>query len=203
MKCTLLLFWIAILLLPAAGCEKEPKRLDDYFMDFATVKKEGSDYRFMLDNGRLLIPYRTDYAGNEGQRVILNYVPWKGDTVKINYATDIFTSVVQFEGFPEKHVKDPVKIQSVWVGGEYLNVIIEAEYHSKPHKVALLRDPSAPTTDLYFSHSRVDDPPGYPQKMYVSFLLSSLRTHNEETPFRVFIQTYDGLREMAFVLRSD
>ena len=202
MKSILLVLWVALLLLPAAGCEKEPKRLDDYFVDFATVKKEGAGYRFLLDNGRLLIPKETDYTGNEGQRVILNYVPWQGDTVKINYITDIFTGVVQSDGFPERYVKDPVKIQSIWVGGDYLNMIIEVEYHSKPHKVALFRDLSSPTVDLWFSHSRENDPPGYPQMMYASFLLSSLRTQNGvSTPFRVFIRTRDGLRDMQFILK--
>ena len=202
MKSILLVLWVALLLLPAAGCEKEPKRLDDYFVDFATVKKEGAGYRFLLDNGRLLIPKETDYTGNEGQRVILNYVPRQGDTVKINYITDIFTGVVQSDGFPERYVKDPVKIQSIWVGGDYLNMIIEVEYHSKPHKVALFRDLSSPTVDLWFSHSRENDPPGYPQMMYASFLLSSLRTQNGvSTPFRVFIRTRDGLRDMQFILK--
>ena len=202
MKSILLVLWVALLLLPAAGCEKEPKRLDDYFVNFATVKKEGAGYRFLLDNGRLLIPKETDYTGNEGQRVILNYVPWQGDTVKINYITDIFTGVVQSDGFPERYVKDPVKIQSIWVGGDYLNMIIEVEYHSKPHKVALFRDLSSPTVDLWFSHSRENDPPGYPQMMYASFLLSSLRTQNGvSTPFRVFIRTRDGLRDMQFILK--
>ena len=201
MKSTLLALLIALLLLQAAGCDKEPKRLDDYFVDFTTVQKEGAGYRFLLDNGRLLIPRETDYTGNEGQRVILNYVPWQGDTVKINHISDIFTGFVQSDGFPERYKNDPVKIQSVWVGGDYLNMIIEVEYHSKAHKVALFRDLSSPTVDLWFSHSREDDPPGYPQMMYASFLLSSLRTQSgDSVPFRVFIQTYDGQREMQFIL---
>jgi len=201
MKSTLLVLCITLLMLTADGCEKEPKRMDDYFVEFATVKREGTGYRFLLDNGRLLIPLETDYTGKEGQRVILNYVPWQGDTVKINYISDIFTGVVQSDAFPERYPKDPVKIQSVWVGGDYLNMAIEIEYHSKPHKVALFRDLSSPTIDLWFSHSRENDPPGYPQIMYASFLLSSLRTLNRDSiPFKVFIQTYDGLREMQFIL---
>jgi len=80
-------------------------------------------------------------------------------------------------------------------------MIIEAEYHSEPHRVALLRDITSPTVDLFFSHSREDDPPGYPQIMYASFLLSSLRIEKPSpVSFRLFIQTYDGLREISFVL---
>lgn len=197
----ILLFWIVFLLLSAAGCEEEPQRLDDYFVDFATVKKSDNTYRFQLDNQRLLIPRETDYSGQEGQRVVLNYVPLKGDTVKIYAVRNILTGAVQSEGFPGKLVRDPVKIQSIWVGGDYLNMIIEAEYHSEPHRVALLRDITSPTVDLFFSHSRENDPPGYPQIMYASFLLSSLRIEKPSpVSFRLFIQTYDGLREISFVL---
>jgi len=111
------LFWIVFLLLSAAGCEEEPQRLDDYFVDFSTVKKSDNAYRFQLDNQRLLIPRETDYSGQEGQRVVLNYVPLKGDTVKIYAVRNILTGAVQSEGFPGKLVRDPVKIQSIWVGG--------------------------------------------------------------------------------------
>ena len=196
-----LLFWIVFLLLSAVGCEEKPPRLDDYFVDFATVKKSGNGYLFQLDNQRLLIPRETDYSGQDGQRVVLNYVLLKGDTVKIHAVRNILTGAIQSEGFPEKLVKDPVKIQSIWVGGDYLNMIIETEYHSTPHKVGLLRNNSSPSIDLYFSHSRGDDPPGYPQIMYASFLLSSLHIEKPSPiSFRLFIQTYDGLREISFVL---
>lgn len=199
----ILLFWIVFLLLSVEGCEKATQRLEDYFVDFATVKKNANNTWFQLDNGRLLIPLEIDYSGQEGQRVILNYVFLNGDTVKINSVGNILTGIVQYEGFPEKLVKDPVKIQSIWVGGDYLNLIIETEYHSKPHKVALLRNISSPTVDLYFSHSREQDPPGYPQKIYASFLIGSLRTEKKPPiSFRLFIQTYDGLRELPFVLNT-
>lgn len=195
------LHWIVFLLLSVVGCEEKPQRLDDYFVDFATVKKSGNGYLFQLDNQRLLIPRETDYTGQEGQRVVLNYVPLKGDTVKIHAVRNILTGVIQSEGFPGKLVKDPVKIQSIWVGGDYLNMIIETEYHSTPHQVALLRNGSSPSIDLYFSHSRGDDPPGYPQIMYASFLMSSLRIEKPSpVSFRLFIHTYDGLREIPLVL---
>ncbi|MDD3074918.1 MAG: NigD-like C-terminal domain-containing protein [Proteiniphilum sp.] len=190
---------LVVLLL--TSCEAEPERLDDYFLEFATVKWDGGECLFRLDNGRLLIPQSTDYTGKEGQRVVLSYTPLQGDTVKINRVSEIFTAPLLTEGFPNKLAKEPVKIQSIWVGGDYLNMIIETEYHSKPHKVALFQDTTSSTIDLHFSHSRESDPPGYPQVMYCSFLLESLRTKNEDfIPFRLFIHTYDGLREIPYTL---
>ncbi len=191
-------------LLFVTACEKEPNRMNDYFLEFATVLKSNGEIKFALDNRKILIPKTsTSYDGVDGQRVILDYSPYRADTVIINRVTDIFTSTIAKNGFPIRWATDPVKIQSVWVGGDYLNLIIEIEYHSKPHTVGLLRDFESSQVDLYFSHSRNDDPPGYPQKMYASFSLNSLRnsTTSNSIPFSLFINTDKGLREFRFELK--
>lgn len=193
---------LSIILILLIGCNKEILRHDDFYVDLITVKKNGELYRFELDNGRLLIPDKTEYKGNEGQRAILNYVPLKGDTIKINQISNIFTGAVTKENSLEELVKDSVKIQSVWVGGSYLNMIVETYYHSKPHKIALFQDINSPTVDLYFSHSKEEDPLGYPQIIYMSFLINSIRGDEQvPTPFTLFIETFDGLREIPLILK--
>lgn len=180
-----------------AGCSKEPDRMDDYLVEFATLLREAGSIRFALDNGRVLVPVNDEKAsGDNGQRVLLNYVPLKGDSIKINYASPIFTASIEPDGFPERYANDPVKLQSVWVGGDYLNLIMEVEYHSKPHSIALLRDRAASGIDLYVSHSRNDDPPGAMQVMHASFSLVRLKEESSDTtiPFRLIISTHDGLR---------
>jgi len=186
------------------ACEKQPERIEDYFLEFATVLKSNGAIKFELDNRKILIPKTsTSYDGIDGRRVILDYTPYKADTVIVNRVTDIFTSTIARNGFPTRWATDPVKIQSVWVGGDHLNLIIEIEYHSKPHTIGLLRDFESSQVDLYFSHSRNDDPPGYPQKMYASFSLNSLRNASASNPipFRFFINTDNGLREFRFELK--
>lgn len=184
-----------------SNCEKEPDRLDSYLVNFATVLTDGTSYKFRLDNKNILIPKEVkDYKGKNGQRVLLNYVPLNGDTIDVRNISDIFTGSVRSEGYPEKLVQDPVKVQSVWVGGDYLNMVLEIEYHSKAHEVVLLQNTASPTIDLYFSHSRGDDPPGYRQMLYASFLLTSIKSSGN-TPFRLFINTYDGVREFQLELK--
>lgn len=201
MKSPLSLLMPIILLSLLTGCEKEPERMDNYLVNFATVLKEESGYRFRLDNNRTVIPkIMDDYKGSEGQRVILNYTPLKGDTIHVRRISDIFTDVIQQNGFPERYVDDPVRIQSVWVAGDYLNMIIEIEYHSVPHVVSLFRDHLSDTVNLWFSHSRNNDPRGYQRTMYASFSLQSLRNGSNSTaiPFRLFIHTPAGMREFQF-----
>lgn len=184
-------------------CSEEPERLVDYQVDLATRVKADEGCRYRLDNSRLLIPRQGDEcSGSDRQRVILNYSFLKGDTIRVNSVVDIFTDSIRSVGFPEQLETDPVKIQSLWMGGGYLNLIIETEYHSQPHKVALFRDIAAETTDLWFSHSRDEDPPGYQKKMYLSFSLEALQgTNNGDSfSFRLFIDTYSGMRTFHFTL---
>lgn len=184
------------------GCGKSPNRLDDFRVDFATVLKTGDSYRFQLDNNKILIPNEVkNYDGKTGQRVLLNYIIRENDAIEIRSINDIFTGKIETEGYPEKLVREPVKIQSVWVGGDYLNMILEIEYHSKPHSIAVLQNTQSATTDVYFSHARNDDPPGYPKMMYASFSLASLRNGSSATPFRLFIHTHESMREFNFLLK--
>jgi hypothetical protein len=193
-KCNNILLLLLFLL---SACEKDQKRMDDYLVEFATVVKENSNYRFRLDNGKLLIPEDVkSYTGNEGQRVVLNYTPLEGDAIKINSVSNIFTGAIRTDGFSEHYSTDPVKIRSAWVGGDYLNLVMEVEYHNEPHSIALFRNPSSTSVDLYFSHSSNNDSPGYPKMMYASFFLAGLREQasNAPVPFRLFINTYTGMR---------
>ena len=158
---------------------------------------------FQLDNQRILIPKGLNYSGESGQRVILNYTPLRSDTVKVNDVANIFTGAIQLPDFFQQPSKDPVKIQSVWVGGDYLNMIFETEYHSVQHLIGLfIMDPSSTPRELYFSHSRNNDPPGYPQTFYASFSIKGLRypESSDPVPFRLFINTYAGMREIDLTL---
>ena len=188
--------YLTVFFLIVLACEKEDKRVDNFLVEFATVVKPADKITFQLDNNKILIPKELkDYSGNNGQRVILNYTPLHGDTVKVNNVSDIFTGTVQESNAVADLVKDPVKIQSIWVGGNYLNMILEIEYYDKTHTIGLFRDTQSPTINLYFAHTKNDDPPGYVKKLSASFSLSSIKSvDGSPTPFRININTYSGVR---------
>lgn len=190
-----------LLLFTLIGCDKEFERLDNYLVDFATVLKQGNNFLFQLDDGKVLTPQGSyNLNSDTGERVILNWVPSNDNIVKINRATPIFTGKIQNEGYPNQYKNHPVKIQSVWVSGIYLNMIFEIEYRSVPHSIAILRDMESQTVDLYFAHTTNNDPRGYPQIMYASFLLSSIldTINTTEKPFNFYINTNNGLRSYQF-----
>lgn len=188
--------YLMVVFLIAFACEKDDERIDNFIVEFATVVRPAERITFQLDNFKTLIPIEIkDYSGKHGQRVILNYTPLRGDTVKINSVNDIFTGGVQESNAVTNLIKDPVKVQSVWVGGNYLNLILEIEYFDKTHVIGLFRDTQSSSIDLHFSHSKENDPPGYTEKFYASFSLSGIKSPNgSPTPFRLHINTHTGIR---------
>ena len=191
-KILLFLFFFLILFF---GCEKESARIDDFLVEFAVVKKAENNFTFELDNGKVLVLKNpTNLDLEDGKRIILNYTPLEDGFIKVNSVRRIFMDTIKEKGYPSDVKTDPVKIISVWFSGNYLNMSLEIDYHSKAHKAGIFRDMNADEQTLYFSYSREDDPAGAPTLTYLSFNLESLLKNN----FTVYINTYKGKRKLQF-----
>ncbi len=192
--------FLLLMLVLAVSCEKDQARIDDFFLEFATVERPFGDLVFVLDNYRVLVPHnQSTYAGKAGQRVIINYTPLDGDSIKINSISDIYTGEIKKRDNIESIQNDAVKMQSVWVGGDYLNMILDVEFYDKAHIVDLLQSVSSEDVNLYFIHSKNDDPPGFYKKMYLSFSLTSLKTNNSQPiNFKLHLKTLTGMQIYNF-----
>lgn len=198
MKNRLALIFFVIILLFFPACDKKEIRLDNFLVEFATVIKKDSSLTFQLDNNTVLIPQSPPTIKLEnGNRVIINYIPLEKGVIKLNSVRPIFLDTIKEEGYPDKVKTSPIKIISVWVSGKYLNMSFHVDYHSKPHITGLFKDTEAAKPTLYFSYSRGEDPPGAPTLTYLSFDLGSL----QEKEFTIHINTYDGVRE--FLLKRN
>jgi hypothetical protein len=198
MKNRLALIFFVIILLFFPACGKKEIRLDNFLVEFATVIKKDSSLTFQLDNNTVLTPQSPPTIKLEnGNRVIINYIPLEKGVIKLNSVRPIFLDTIKEEGYPDKVKTSPIKIISVWVSGKYLNMSFHVDYHSKPHITGLFKDTEAAKPTLYFSYSRGEDPPGAPTLTYLSFNLESLK----EKEFTIHINTYDGFRE--FLLKRN
>ena len=177
------------------SCEKEVKRIDNRLEEFATVVKAGPTISFELDNGTILTPDKsTTLELENGNRVLMNYTPLGNNTIRLNGIRKIFMESYKDKGYPEKVIKDPIKVISIWPSGKYLNMSFLVDYHSKSHMTGLFRDTEANETTFYFSYSREEDPPGAPTLTYLSFDLEKLQDKN----FTVIVNTYEGVRKYKF-----
>lgn len=196
MKNKLTLLFSIISLLFLLSCDKELPRTDNFLVEFATVKMVNSSISFELDNENILEPENpTSLDLVNGNRVILNYTPLENGLITINSVRKIFLDTIKEDGFPGEVKTSPIKIISIWVSGNYLNMSFEVDYHSKSHNTAMYRDIDAAETTLYFSYSRGDDPPGAPILNYLSFDLKSLE---KKSSFTVYVNSYEGIREFEF-----
>ena len=188
-----LLFSVIIILL-YTSCSKDENRLDNFFVEFATVIKLESHITFQLDNGAVLTSENTPNLELENEnRVILNFTPLENNVIKINSIRPVFSDTIKEEGYPDKLETSPVKLISAWASGNYLNMSFYVDYHSKKHFTALYRDTLATQPTLHFSYSRGEDPPGAPTLTYVSFNLEN----SQETEFTLYVHTYDSLRRVS------
>ena len=187
---------VIVLSLQLIACEKEPDRMDNYWVDFATVIKTRDQLSFQIDHNpnRVVPDQPIDEVLAAGQRVILNYTPVRDDIIHVNDLRKVFTGVIILSPSMEIFT-DPVKVQSIWVTDDHINMILEIEYHHTPHTFALYRDPTDLThVNLFLSHSKNDDSPGHAEKVYLSFSLHSLSPTEMDRPFKVNLHTREGIR---------
>ena len=194
--------YLVLVFITAIGCDKESdKRMDDFILDFATIDNISGKTYFVLDNYRVLIPTaEPSKSWPMGQRVILNYSILNSNTIKVNSVSEIYTGKIKVRDDVDNISNDPIKVQSVWVGGDHLNLIFNVEYYDQPHSIDLIRNTEVgDNIELYISYSRNNDSPGYSKKMYASFYLGDIQSDNDVlTPFTLLINTETGLRIDSF-----
>lgn len=182
-------------LLLFVGCSKEEIRTPNFLEELATVVKTGSTINIQLDNGTLLKPNNLSHLKLENDnRVFLNYTPLQNDSIRINRIYEIFLGQIKETDSIEGVKSDPVKVISRWVSGNYLNLSLQVDYHSRAHSAAILMDTIANKPTLYLTYSRKDDPAGAPNLTYLSFNLGDLKEKN----FTLYINTYDGEHKFEY-----
>lgn len=194
MKKTVLTISILVIgiLLIMPSCD-DNSRSPYLHINIATVIPEGeNEYSLLLDNGTRLKPVYSDvrYEAKENQRVLLNYtILWdnKGGynyDIKVNDIWNILTkqAIELTVENADSIGNDPVKVNDVWVGGDYLNVSFRFNYGGvRPHMLNLVQNTlSSEATpdmiDLEFRHNAYNS---MGSRLYEGFVCFDLK------PFRV------------------
>ena len=157
---------------------------DKYYVEIATAQAEN---RFLLDDGKTIVVTNEEKskAYTTGDRVLLNYtllsetISENELTVRINGSVKVpqWQPVSTDENAIHTAAKEPVALESIWLGSHYLNMQFYLNYKSETHKIGLLVDSrylNSDTIRMYFTHDSRNDPPGYPAHTYLSFDLENL-----------------------------
>ena len=184
--------------------------LDVYYVEIATAQ---SSNEFLPDNGKTIVAAQDENAKTYafGDRVLLNYTllsstaSGDGDSVRINGSAKIPLGKIMLKSDSaiRSESKEPILLESVWLGSRYLNMQFYFNYMSEKHTMGLLADSArlkGDTLRLYFVHNTNNDPPGYPAHSYLSFDLKDvLGEPGKARPISVQINTDNyGIKTYGF-----
>jgi hypothetical protein len=171
--------------------EDDGYSLDKYWRSMATVNKTGDNiYDFTLDSGEKLwvaAPVGLNLKP-EYKRAIIDYTILSDEqdgydhSVKLNGFYDVLTKDIVYIAPDDKIKQDsighnPIKVYSVWEGGDYLNIFFGFNTGgSKSHIINLVSvapdlSGGEDIVKLEFRHNQKGAPEHYPSKGYASFSL--------------------------------
>ncbi|MDR0538153.1 MAG: NigD-like protein [Tannerellaceae bacterium] len=203
-------FVLTLLIIGLNSClsNNDGYSLDEYRMSYATARPiNDNSFFFSLDNGATLWPASPLYLPfqpQRPQRVQINYtllgrrVQGYDYAVKVNRVDTILTKTLSAD-MQEKndsiYGKDPLKLEDLWIGDGFLNIIFEIEYSGRfKHSVNLLCD----TTDGYkldVRYNAFEDKSDLLRYGIVAFDLSSIDTRGKDVELIIKVNTFEGVKE--------
>ncbi|GAT63100.1 NigD1/NigD2 family lipoprotein [Paludibacter jiangxiensis] len=148
---------ICATLLSVTSCDKEEQSsLDKYWVSLATVYQTNHSGNFgvQFDNGSYAIANETDFKAENGKRVIINYSILSDSIneqllrkIRINNINEIEIKKVEVLNAANQDSigNDPVDIDEIWVGGNYLNVSFRYYGDKVKHLFSLVKNSLLPT----------------------------------------------------------
>lgn len=153
--------------------------MGEYYVD--VVKVLSSNTFSKLDqNETLLVSEKSLTSVEAGSRILLNYSyldkKENGFSVKINGGSSMLCdSIVKNTVLIEQLTSEPILLETVWLGLQYLNVSCYVDFYSNGPVAALVLDEyDGQTCRLSFIYDKRKDPAGSRRKINASFDLSNV-----------------------------
>ena len=177
----LYMIWLWGLLLLMAACGDDDYYYPSVKMEFVTIEA-GDDGRIRTlipDKGDIL-PVSQDLTGstispNTSRRVMSNYETME-EGAKIYSLQSLLTPTPKPKddpAFKDKEGKDPVEVVSIWLGRDYLNMVLNLKVSTgKGHTFGIIEDKSELETtrsvDMLLYHDADSDEEYYNRRAYIS-----------------------------------
>lgn len=195
-----LFLMIAVSLL-TLSCDYFPERVDAVVFNFVTLDtdSEGHFCRLRDDYGKTLtISGSTDdsetFTPDSTYRMICSYVEYDDNSAELRSTNEIISCIARplsyFDGHEIK--KDPMGIQSYWVSGGYLNIVLEIKGLDKAHSLCPIDYSSSSEVKFGFYHDQNSDVMSYTKNAYVSIPLWPYTFLNQGDTIKFSVMDYDG-----------
>ena len=206
----ILLAIIPFLFLGSCNNDDDGYASGKWWESLATVYPENNTYYLVLDNGSKLGVVASDvnYRPKANQRVYVNYTLLSDSAngfkhlVKINWLSEILTKGIINLTFENQDSigNDPIKIHSLWIGDDYLNIFFGYNTGGQSvHYINLVNNtipdpnPIDEKIRLEFRHNANNTPEWYGRKGYVAFDLRPYKTtENEFVDFVISSRDFNG-----------
>ena len=204
------------ILVLSACAEEDESRYPSAVTDYACLatNTNGKPELLYLDNGCSYPITFTDeyreahaplptYKADTLYRVISTYELGADSTAQIYSMTQVLSPIPTPLRKGETLYQDPVYLQSCWLSGGYLNMVVEMKALNGKHQVGFVD--TTPDTmqgkEFTFYHKVVDDVESYRQELYASIPLTPFRDELQQgDTLRLVINTYEGKQEVSFAL---
>ena len=192
-----------------SSCSKDEEYvypdLYNEFVDF-TTNGEGTVYMMTTDAGENwnlpTIKGLTGLKPDSIYRVVAKFVPGssENDNMATLYSSQGTLSPVPVSASRFTVVKtDPVKIQSIWRGGEYVNIVLNVLVKDKSHKFNFIQNSLSDTGEggkkrlsITLYHDNNDDVLAFYRTVYLSVPLWAYKERlNKGDEVEININTYD------------
>lgn len=183
--------------------------LGNYWVDVVTIVPiSETTYYLRMDDGTTLWPAATNvpyYKPKENQRAMVN-VTFLSDSlngydhfVKVNKIDEVLTKhIAENKGAENDSIygKDPVEIEGIWTGDNYLNIYFKTWYGGGEKHFLNLIPSDDKDAMLEFRHNAYSDPQINKLGGFVAFNLSTLPMEDiggqDSISLTIKVNTFDG-----------
>ena len=208
MKKLLILLPILALFCSCEGGDdfRYPSVLTDYVC--LLTDEDGVPEELVLDNGQ---SYSVAFVGEQGEahyrpdttyRVISIYELKEGGVAQVYSVSPIFSPIPAPLRSGETLHQDPVYMQSCWLSGGYLNMVLEIKALDGQHHIGFVDTTPEGMRGKEFTlyHDACGDIESYRQKLHASILLAPFELKEGDT-LRLVINLYDkGITQQEFAM---
>lgn len=189
MKRLLYITTIVLLMALAISCsEDEPYEYGDFRFDMVTFTGYDAERAVfsLLQRDDSEITLRTasrcSLDVNQGQRMLLNYIPAGAVTngvqeIRARGYTEAVTDSLRYTSRPDSVVMDSVRLKSIWRTGDYLNLSTEVKFTEGKRQLYLVMDKDtwhSDTVRAYLAHNMMGEQAYFWRKCYLSFYIGAV-----------------------------
>lgn len=202
--------FLLALLAGFASCSNDEEYYPDLITEMAMAygDAQGLLERFVTDSGKT---YRVSneikgLEANETVRALIGYALYEdGDEIRVQVYTAQVVPVLPNVTGKTVPQHDPINVESVWLGGGFINMHLLPKSQGEKQGWAFLRDSTRTnslggrTHHLSLHHQQLDDPLSYSRHLYLSIDLDSVASELRPTDSITFvIQTFAGQKTWQF-----